>query len=440
MGLVAPRAARFALGKVGGLAAASLVQATTVVSKRVAPSERLKGISVLPQNLNELTEEFFKRICAESWSESPRLEFKGKPPKLGDGGNHEFAKDISCLANTDGGDLVIGIGERDGNAFKIEPIPSGDLDSLKIRLTQILDSLVEPRIAGISLHVCDVDNGHILVIRVPASFEAPHSIRVNNTHRRFVMRNGVSTVDYSFDQLRAAFGRTASLVERATSFVQERRHVLGSGAGYRKLYPVPYGVFHAIPLAGLAGRISLDIAKIYNTTFTEFMGQAWAGDTRDLNFDGLLVHSRGTLMAEGYRQVYRNGSLEAVAMVGSKTQVNGTTVPMVFPNEVVNFFRTSLLRFLYQLSKNGEGPVVLGLSIMFAAGYKMDGPHTVFMSSQPVDRDHLHLPIEIIEANASLDVDRILRPLMDILWQGFALEACPCYDETGKFKLVRWPG
>lgn len=64
--------------------------------------------------------------------------------------------------------------------------------------------------------------GYAMVIRVPASFDGPH--RYNAT--RFVLRSGTHAMDMTYDQLRNAFGRRATIAASIKAFVAERRAAL----------------------------------------------------------------------------------------------------------------------------------------------------------------------------------------------------------------------
>lgn len=157
------------------------------------------------------------------------MEFKREPPGMTDKDKHELLKDVSALANGDGGDLVFGLEEKDGVAHALIPILGERADALERRLAQVLDAGLEPRVQGLRWQRVGLeDNGYVLVLRVPPSFQGPHSVKVNQS-RRFVMRNGTTTSDLTFDQLRMAFDRTASLADQARMFIKERTEALIQG-------------------------------------------------------------------------------------------------------------------------------------------------------------------------------------------------------------------
>jgi predicted HTH transcriptional regulator len=88
---------------------------------------------------------------------------------------HPFVKDISSLANTRGGLMLIGIAEKNGVATGFVPLtgnPETELQQLALRLREIA-----PPIPGVRLRAIKLAGGGIVVLlHVPASQQAPHRV------------------------------------------------------------------------------------------------------------------------------------------------------------------------------------------------------------------------------------------------------------------------
>src|SRR5260221_2915214 len=166
-----------------------------------------------------LDETRLDEICRQRTAESQTLDFKRALPGMSNADKSEFLKDVCAFANKEGGDLVYGVVDDDGTATALSPIAGEAPDSAKRRLGQIADAGLEPRVVGLQFKEIMVPNGYVLVVRVPESYNGPHRYGQNG---RFVMRSGTHTTELTYDQLRNAFDRGATLAERARHFQVER--------------------------------------------------------------------------------------------------------------------------------------------------------------------------------------------------------------------------
>jgi hypothetical protein len=279
---------------------------------------------MLPFNLEQLSEAVLRKLCEEHCPESNSLDFKRDLPGGSDKEKQELLKDVCSLANTEGGDLVFGIDEMEGAAGALTPITTELADAAKRRISQVLDAGLDPRVRGIQLHQINVTGGYVLVVRVPASYDGPHCLRVNNNLRRFVLRNGTSTTDMTFDQLRSAFDRTASLSESARTFIDRRVDLLVERNVPKLLLNGAIAVAHMVPIVGLSGRQTVNLRALHGSEFPRFSQSDWGGCSRTFNFDGLVIHP-GPATDDGrhygYVLVFRNGAMESVALAGAKRDI-----------------------------------------------------------------------------------------------------------------------
>ena len=397
---------------------------------------------MLLQPLDQLNEPLLQKLCDDRCPESLSLEFKREIPGNSDKEKHEICKDIAALANTDGGDLVYGLEEHAGAASAIHPITSEPADAAMRRIAQVLDAGIEPRIQGVKMRHVDVAGGYTVVVRVPASFDGPHCIRTNNS-RRFVMRNGTNTSDMSFDQLRGAFDRTATLADRARHFIADRLQQVAARKTTSPLMEGPQWIVHLVPVAGLAGRRTVDLRSIYSKTFTDFLGHDWGGGSRTFNFDGLLIHPGGK-QDDGfyaYNQIFRTGSLEGAQLGGATREVSpGVEKSIVWSLDMSMFFYSSVKQYLASMKAWGfAGPAVLSVAILNVKGFELAiGDIFHRFSRATADRPNL-IPSELwIEDIDSISIDEAMRPLLDNLWQGFGAERCLDFDDkTGAFSPRR---
>ena len=395
---------------------------------------------MLATNLDSVTVELLRSVCVERWPESTTLEFKKDPPGQADRDKHELLKDVSALANTDGGDIVFGLEEFEGTALSLAPIRSEPVDYLERRIGQVLDAGLDPRVLGLRTLRIEVDGGYVLVLRVPASYMGPHGIKVN-TSRRFVMRNGTTTSDFTFDQLRIAFDRTASLAEQARSFITRRTEALEARKSPKPLIHGPIRALHFLPIAGLAGRQRLNLQMLHGNSFTRLLEPDWGGGSRVFNLDGLVVYPGGNPDDGhyGYVQAFRNGAVEAASLGGGSFQPDPLMPEklIVWSLDMTKWFRERSATVLSLAKDAGlSGPAVVSFSMLHVENYELtiDAFFPRRGYSRP-DRPHLVAPEVWIESLETANVDDFVRPLLDTLWQGFGLERCVDYDtSSGAYK------
>ena len=201
---------------------------------------------------------------------------------------------------------------------------------------------------------------------------------------------------------------------------------------------------HLVPIAGLAGRMTVDLRTIYNKGYTEFIGVDWGGGSRSFNIDGLVVHTGlgGDDGKFGYNHIFRIGVLEGVQLGGAlEKNSQGNEKANVWPYQMSVFFYYSIIKFIKSVKLwDFSGPALLGVSIVNVKDYELEIGNPFRPSRHPKKADRQHLvPSEVwIEDLESVDddglIDKVIRPLLDTLWQAFGVERCLDFnDATGKF-------
>lgn len=388
---------------------------------------------MLPLSLPQITEPFLMQVCDEQWPETQTLEFKAILPLTDEVARQEFRKDVCALANADGGDLVFGISEKSGRANAILAMTGVDIDATKRRLQQILESKVEPRIHGIQLHACSIaSGGFVLVLRIPSSYEGPHRFGPVTEHR-FPIRNDSLTTDMTYDQLRSAFGRESTLLERAAQFRAQRVNRIIAGQTPRKLVAGVIMAVHIVPMCGLAGRANVDVAGIA-ASFDLLRIDQSSSWKRNANLDGVVMYPYEDSNGEDcYAQIFRDGCFEIVKNVKYDSQP-GMGPPWVIGEWVCEQLRGALQAYAAGAPAMGiQGPIVVSLSLTGTSGTTLTlGSRSA--TRTPVVEDRLEIPeILIQDISEALDLDKITRPIMDVLYQCYGKSRCHLYDANGKW-------
>lgn len=370
-----------------------------------------------------------KAICVEGWQESSSLDFKRELPAKDDRGRQEFLKDICAFANSEGGDLIFGISEVDGEAKGIAPIATEASDVAIRRLGQVLDAGLEPRIQGVRFRsVKFTDGSYALLVRVPASFDGPHRFTMSNASR-FVVRSGTHTSDLTYEQIRVAFDRTASLAERARNFRAYRLQEIKAHRTWKPMRKGPLCVVHILPMAAMTGRSTVDVASLYRDR-AKLSFDDWGGTSRLINLDGVMSFATSDEGIGAYTLVFRSGAIESVRFGGMTVEPTRKVIPSL---TIAKFFRSAIGALVKQYQLMGiSGPAIIGVAFLFVEGY--DFPVSKYESPARTDREHLVLEEVWIENLQSIEtVDNIARPILNTLWQAFGETECSYYDVEGKW-------
>lgn len=369
---------------------------------------------MLPYVLNQIDAAALDEICRQRFAESGTLDFKRLIPARDGGGTFEIAKDVSAFANADGGDLVYGIEEQDGSAASLMPIIGESADEAERRLRQVIDASIEPRL-GVQMKAVEVGDGFVLVVRVPSSFDGPHCVR-KDTQRRFVLRNGTSTSDMSYDQIRTAFGRTASLGEQARRFFGQRMQAIQQRQTWRPMMKdCPLAVFEFAPLSGVAGRSKIDMGRVDFSKFIVWDG----GGNPGINLDGVVAHYEGDDGLWGLSQVFRNGCVESIVVAGGADR-NGRGG--VWRESVEAFYARAFDACLAAATRwDLAGPAIVQCAVLNVADCVLvTGSVHDHISRKVADRPHLVLPeIWIEDISADLNGTEVLMETNDVLSQSF---------------------
>jgi hypothetical protein len=363
-------------------------------------------------------------MCAEQRPESQRLDYKRTLPSTRDPRwQEEFAKDVCAFANTEGGDILYGIREQDARADAVEAITGEAQDAAARRLGQVADALIQPRIVGLQFLHIPVAGGYALVLRVPASFAGPHGYSVNDA-LRFPLRVRTHTTDMSYEQLRTAFDRRATLRERVRHFREQRVHELMARHTWREMPNAPLLVMHFIPLQAFVGGDLVDVTALYNN-YAQFMFDRWSTASRSLHLDGLAVYVPSTANRPciAYTQVFRSGVLEAVHCVGHEQDGRHVMGSL----HIAGLVRESVSKFLREARRlELNGPAVMGAALLHVTDWDF---HFSQIDAARADRHHLAQPEAWIErSEAVADAETVWRPMCDLLWQCFNRERCDAFD------------
>ncbi len=365
--------------------------------------------------------------------ESKWLEYKQTICLDSDGDKKEFLKDVSAFANTEGGYLIYGIaegeGEDKGKPKEIVGI-EGSVDEIKQRMEQILETGLAPRLYGHTIQSYTIDDKTVLVIHVPVSWNRPHMV-IKGEDYRFYERTNAGVTKMSVDRLRNAFLFFMAIVEKAEKFRKQRiDKILQMPKLRNPSVDAPIGVFawHFLPFHSFSPGFQIDLAA-NEGSFTRLRDVR----TGTFNFEGYMGEIGGQKFLHAYWQIFRDGKIEyTTAMLTHSFKDIPVLVLSWVDSEISDYWLPGivLLREALRLSP----PYLVSMSILRIRNLrpylKPEAPRAHVYQPVPVtDRDHLLFPFEIIENWTAVSIGRALRHLLDQIWQSFGI-ARDIYFET----------
>lgn len=386
---------------------------------------------LLGKNFDDIDQATVQELVDAGATESVHLDFKRETYGNSDKDKKEFLKDISSLANTLGGYLLIGMDEEEGAAAAVTPL-TGNVDEELRRLESIAETGVEPKIIGLRIRRVQIGDGDVIVIHVPRSFNPPHRVTFKNSNR-YYGRNSAGAYELSLEELRMQFGERRSIEERTKTFVNRRFLQVQANDGALPL-PVEEGVMvmHLVPLPDFGAGRRHDIATLRDQG-APFNPIGTNASSERINLDGFLRY-RGGDVCHGYTQVFRDGSIEATSASVFHDGERGRFFPSIeLPLKIIK----SLSSYMKGLKAiDASPPILLQISFFGTSGLQITLDDLRKYSDDPpaYTREDLHLPPTIIaDYRDDNDYQDIVAEQMDSLWNVFGYERCFYFNEEGKW-------
>lgn len=366
---------------------------------------------MINKSLRDISKEDLDALITNQVSESRTLDYK---QALTPGKSSDFLEDVCALANTAGGDLILGMTASDGIPTGYA-LMKGPADAQILAMENSIRDGLEPRLVGTDVWPIEIEKGGLVyVIRVPRSWNAPHRVI---TTKRFMGRNSRGNYALDISELRGAFASAEAIPERIRAFRASRIIRVHSGD---TPFTMPAGaklVVHLVPLQAFSTASVIDLRGIESAGALPLIALTGAVSRR--NLDGILSF-KSREDAAAYTQLFHNGVIEAVVSIPWHPKP-GDFYQDWFEVEATK----SIDRYLDLLEKKHIAPpVYLFLTLLgFKQAVIIYGNSPWIERTDPLDRDIADFPEIVLNA---LTMDLEARQLfIDRVWQAFGHDESP---------------
>lgn len=365
-------------------------------------------------------------------AESKELDYKASINLSAGDEKKELCKDVSAMANTSGGYIIIGVNEKKDENGRNTGLPEtidgfcDNPDDMILRIINILRDNISPRINGLQIQPVKVnEQGYAIIIQIPKSFNAPHMTVKQSTH--FYIRSSTSSNPMDIGEIRSAFALSESLSEKIRRFRNDRIMLINSGDTPVPLRPGAKIVLHLISTNILSSQY-IDIKKASSIRFRPL---ATTSCFSVFNLNGFVVKRNLPGDKSTYLQVFRDGAIESVLVQNADKLIRITTIE----SEIIERVGQYLQNF-NQLEV--PLPIFIMLSFVNSKDYYLylGDPRLNGIEFVPFDRDILLFPDIMIESY-DVDVPKALKPMFDMVWQSAGVERCLNYDQDGNYTPSR---
>lgn len=384
---------------------------------------------MIDKKLDTITKEDLFNLIDNKILENKTLEYKKKLPDFtSKESKEEFFADITSFANSNGGDLIFGIDEKNGEPDNLCGFIIDNVDQTLIRIQDLLNNSnhIKPRIYGIDFKIIDLDNSnYALIIRIPKSWNSPHRVRKKDANR-FYIRAFNKKEELDIDELRIAFNFTDSINEKIKNFRSERIGKIISENTPIYLESKSKTLINLIPLSSFLSNDYCNFnLPINNLNILHHISEG-IGNTR-YNFDGVIrtkpEHKIGHYYS--YVQLFKNGIIESVdtSLLSSNYICSSD-----YESKIINAFY-GYIKTLKLLQINF--PMIIFITLIGVKGFEMDLENRS-NKNRKIDRDILLLP-EIILENNDKPLELVLKPCFDTIWNSCGFKGSINYDNEGNW-------
>ena len=356
--------------------------------------------------------------------ESTNLEFKQEMPESG-----AFRKEVCAFANAHGGEIVIGIQEKNGIAAGVLPQQVKNPDNEELKIHEMIRTATTPPIPGVKVAVIPMGDGHVTAVRVPKSWIGPHM----DSSKKVFIRESTQSRPMEHIELKNAFlGAEEQALRLRRLRTQQCDAIINRDTPVQMEYKRSI-VTHVMPMDALAGGRRFN-AKALLAALKDARPTIGMGHNTRVDANGAFqLLTKGGPPHHGmyYAHVSYNGVVEIVnCMTLTNTLRDGDVSHSMFDQQ----FAQAVLESAGILSRlELEPPYVVFLSLLDVKNIKTNAADL----PEPVRKDEVFAhEVAITEIPATFqEMAKSIKSALDEIANGFGLSSSPSFSLEGEWKF-----
>ncbi|MEZ5078912.1 MAG: ATP-binding protein [Solirubrobacterales bacterium] len=376
-------------------------------------------------------------LVEEQIEEGQRLEYKRQLDLETPKKRSEVAKDVSGLANAQGGLLIYGVEEEeceDGRRVPAKATPLAD-GRARSRLEDVIDSAVHPTLAFEARQIEAEDGGYFLVVRAFPRLGVPHMVDGYGEMRCYV-RVGLRTRPMEQHELSAAYAeatrsesRAAERLARLPLIVRPEGVVWESAETKRE--PGPWLGVLALPVDAadpLLPMLNADSRAFPDDGNYERWGRSSEIDL-SLRWDADGYHADREQDEQLTRRLrlFRTGVFEwGMSLANWADSIPSLSVAQ-YLHDVLGYFATSYRRIGY------FGRLSVWVALESGKDSQLGlGSDYLSFDRKPLSTDHLEWRGDYSVDGLLYDLTGATRAAMDRVFVAYGLARCSYFSEEGE--------
>jgi Schlafen, AlbA_2 len=388
------------------------------------------------KRVDDLTAGDLAALVSAGAVETVALEFKREAYGHGDEATREMLRDITSMANAEGGVIVIGIDEDDeGAATALTAVVNGDAEAARI-VSSCVDNITD-RIPGFRARPVPFGTGHLILVYIPRSYRRPHMITFKGA-TDFWIRHDRQKSRMSITEIRAAVTTTQELGMKVEQFVEQRRQLV------MELRPQPIFGLMATPLLLEEGRVDISEPGLSELLKDPPAVRQLGGSVRlaYAHAAQVIPTVRGLAALEEDKQVlevFRSGHVEFLVFPQGRSRLADMGPKRRIHNWAIAVLVASFARLIDELR------TLTGLADPYLLTLSLWDWHKFTMARLVVDlfgrgdirewTEGANILLPPVLQSLDDTPDQSAKRILDHLWNAFHFMHCPFFNQSGEFLI-----